>query len=87
MREKERVEAMAARSKKERSNDGKLDKEREATAIKSAARSKCLVEIDVVRSSPSGWVGGHSGLINSFVGGLGWFEQFMGGSLWSNGER
>ena len=32
-------------------------------------------------------MGGHSGLINSFVGGLGWFEQFMGGSLWSNGER
>ena len=58
LREKERVEAITARSEKERSNNGELDKEREAMTIKLAARSKCLVEVDVVRSSPSGWVGG-----------------------------
>ena len=30
---------------------------------------------------------GHSSSIISFVGGLGWSDQFMGGSWWSNGER
>ena len=53
-RDRERVEAAAMRFKKETSNDDELEREREATMIRSVARSKGPVKVEVVWSSHGG---------------------------------